>query len=84
MIQNVILCLGISGVLNSEKYLIFKSSSVLMPKWKLADCIMNLAAIFGWDFSCNYNESGLVVVSDSEVFCKCLMEKHGKCVACVL
>lgn len=55
-----------------------------MPEKKLATCLMNLPAIFGHAFSCNYNEHSSVVVSDSGVCYECLMETHGGCVACVL
>lgn len=55
-----------------------------MPKWKLASCLVNPPAIFGEDFPCDSRESSLVLVFDSEVFCKYLMQKHGKRVARVL
>lgn len=48
-----------------------------MPKWKLASGSMSPPASLGEDFSCNYSESSLVMVFDSKVFCKCLVQKHA-------
>lgn len=55
-----------------------------MPKWKMASCLVNPPAILGEDFPCDSSESSLVLVFDSEAFCKYLMQKHGERVARVL